>query len=117
MILSWRERCILNVTTLSELNPSLIRQSSNASIVTEKRNDSKIVSSSNRIPCYSAEEGSAAITLGKLVEWLQQNTGSTEQKETTCSFDIMSEHSCEDLLCVWFKTDTIGTQKVCMKFN
>ena len=107
--LSWRESCILTGAPLSELNPSLIRQSPDTSTMTE---DSTAVDSD--------DHGSTTVTFGQIAEWLRQNKSTEEQEEgvtSETSIDIMSEYSSDDLLGIWFKTEDSATQKVFREYN
>ena len=107
--LSWRESCILTGTSLYELNPSLMNQSSdmlNAAI--DRGKDSTAAANSD-------DCGSTAVTFGDLAEWLRQNKGTEEQESEITSetnIDVMSEYSSDDLLGIWFKTEDSATQKV-----
>ena len=115
--LSWKENCIHTDTPLSELNPSLIQQSTHLSsdmnTVTDRGMKDRSLSST-AIDSSSSDLGTTAVTVGELAEWLRQNKD-TEQEEGITSetnFDIMSEYSSADLLGIWFKTADSATQKV-----
>lgn len=100
--LSWRESCILTGTPLSELNPSLIRQSTDT--MTE-----------DNTAIDSDYHGSTTVTFGHIAEWLRQNKSTEDHEEgltSETSIDIVSEYSSDDLLGIWFKTDDNATQKV-----
>jgi hypothetical protein len=105
--LSWRESCILTGTPLYELNPSLMKQSSNT---IDRGEDSTAVNS------QTDDHGSThtKVTFGQLAEWLRHNkdTEGEEGVESESNIDIISQYSRDDLLSIWFKADDSATQKV-----
>lgn len=111
--LSWRESCILTGTPLYELNPSLMKQSSDTTDAIDREKENTAANS----PADDHGSTDTEVTFGQLAEWLRQNIGTEEEGQedgitSEISIDIMSEHSSDDLLSIWFKADDSATQKV-----
>ena len=111
--LSWRESCILTGTPLYKL-----KQSPDTTAVIDREKESTAANS----PADDHGSTDTEVTFGQLAEWLKQNIGTEEEGQedgitSETSIDIMSEHSSDDLLSIWFKADDSATQKVYLEIT
>ena len=110
--LSWREKCILGSTPLSELNVSLLSNSTDKGSFTDvnmsdkKREDRESTLNTGLPQDFSSSSA-------QLAEWMGMVKGEDDRVKTPEStVDLVSEFSSADLLGIWFNCCDHKTQKV-----